>query len=176
MGARVLRLGAGDRAATAFSLGLGHDLIAPHDADVDALIARKAAGAAGQCRRLEIAGLARRLGVYDFCWWVCSVAVYAGVAVAASDHTAVDGALHDIDVHLIAVALHELTSLVLLDGFAAAAIQILRDAAPVVVFAPTVFQHQFNDDGWNAALLLPELSVVGDVHLQASFQLVVSNL
>lgn len=90
----------------------------------------------------------------------------AGVAMAAGDHAAIDGALHDIDVHLIAVALHELTPLVLLDGVAAAAIQILRDAAPVVVFAAAVRQHQIDDDGWDAALLLPQLSVVGDVHLR----------
>ena len=99
------------------------------------------------------------------------------MTMAASDHAAIDGALHDIDVHLVAVALHELPPLVLLNGFAAAAVEGLRDPALVVVFAAAIRQYQIDDDGWDAALLLPELSVVGDVHLHASLQLLVeSNL
>jgi hypothetical protein len=105
------------------------------------------------------------LGVHALCQCVCSVAVDAGVAVAASDHAAIDGALHDIDVHLIAVSLHEIATLILLNGLAAAAIEILRDAAPVVVFATAVGQHQIDDDGGKATLLLPDLSMVGDVHV-----------
>ena len=95
------------------------------------------------------------------------MAVNAGVAMAAGDHAAIDGALHNIDVHLVVVALQEFTPLVLFDRFTAAAIEIGRDAALVIVLTAAIRQYQIDDDGWDAALLLPELSVGGDVHLYA---------
>ncbi|CAM2161408.1 hypothetical protein PSAC2689_100060 [Paraburkholderia sacchari] len=106
---------------------------------------------------------------------VLLVADDSGVAMAAGDHAAVDSALYDIDVHLIAVALHEIASHVLFDGFATAAIEILRDPAAVVVFVAPVRQHKVDDEGRNAALLLATPSMLADVHLRSSFQLMTFN-
>jgi hypothetical protein len=96
--------------------------------------------------------------------------------MTAGNHTAIGSALYDIDVHLIAVALHKITPHVLFDDFPAAAIEILNDTAPVVVFPAAVLQHQVNNDGWDAALLLPNFSMVSAIHLHSSFQLVVANI
>lgn len=96
--------------------------------------------------------------------------------MTAGDHTAVGSALHDIDIHLIAVALHKIAPHVLFDDFPAAAIEVLHDTAMVVVFAATVPQYKVDNDGWNTTLLLPNFSMVSVTHLHTSFPLVVANI
>jgi hypothetical protein len=85
--------------------------------------------------------------------------------VAAGDHTTVDGALHDINAHLVAKAPHKITAHMLLNRLSATAIEVLHDAATMVVFTAAVLQHQVDNHRWNTALLLSHFPVASRIHL-----------